>query len=407
MKRNKLFYGWVIVLLGILIMGVSYGVVLNGISLYLKPVTEDLGFLRSEFSVCHSLITLAIMLSSLFSGRVFRRFRPLNVMKAMAVVMPAAYYLFLRSTRLWQFYLTSAVGGVCISYLTILPYSVILTNWFIKKRGLAIGFGLMGTGIGGMVFNALGGRAIEAFGWRAMAPVMPVLMAVVVIPCVFFLIKERPEDMGLRPLGWTETSDSASSLDRPGLSREEVYRTGRFKLMIPVAFMIGFTTTILCTNVVAHVSDVGFTPLYAAGLTSACFGALAAGKIVLGRLVDALGVQKACFLACVAIFLGTLGLFLAAHRVFHVLIVLGNFLGGPCGTVSYPLLAQAIFGRRAYVEINGVLTSMNFLGAACAPYISNLIYDATASYNAAFAICLAMAVLAGAFYLQLKPVADL
>jgi MFS family permease len=173
--------------------------------------------------------------------------------------------------------------------------------------------------------------------------------------------------------------------------------------MIPVAFMIGFTTAILCTNVVPHVSDVGFSPLYAAGLSSICFGALAAGKIVLGKMVDALGVQRACFLSCVAILLGSLGMYLAAHRAFHSLIVLGDFLGGPCGTVSWPLLAQAIFGKKAYVEVNGVLSSMNFCGAAVAPFAANLIYDATGSYNGVFVICIVMAVLAGTFYLTLRP----
>ena len=239
LQKRRIFFGWVVVACGILVMSVTHGVVQNCFSLYIKPVTEALGFTRQGFSVCQTLTNVIYMGIALFSGKIFERFKVLGLMRIACIVLPAAYFCYSLCTQLWMFYAVSVVVGVATSFLTFLPFTLIISNWFEDRRGLAIGICFMGSGLGGMLFNALAGGWIEAFGWHAVFRILAGIQALVMIPILFLVLRVSPQEVGLQPLGSGPVASEGGSAPVYGLTLAQAMRSFRFWALIFTALIVG------------------------------------------------------------------------------------------------------------------------------------------------------------------------
>lgn len=113
----------------------------------------------------------------------------------------AGYTGYSLCTSLPMFYVLSAVVGFSIGGMTMIPLSLIVSNWFHEKRGLAIGIAFMGSGVGGMVLQPITASIVQAMGWRTAYQCLGVLMFCTIVPCSFFVLKRSPADVGLKPLG--------------------------------------------------------------------------------------------------------------------------------------------------------------------------------------------------------------
>ena len=274
LQKRRIFFGWVVVACGILVMSVTHGVVQNCFSLYIKPVTEALGFTRQGFSVCQTLTNVIYMGIALFSGKIFERFKVLGLMRIACIVLPAAYFCYSLCTQLWMFYAVSVVVGVATSFLTFLPFTLIISNWFEDRRGLAIGICFMGSGLGGMLFNALAGGWIEAFGWHAVFRILAGIQALVMIPILFLVLRVSPQEVGLQPLGSGPVASEGGSAPVYGLTLAQAMRSFRFWALIFTALIVGLTSTMLSNTIVPHLSDIGYAATYASGVMSCYMGLL-------------------------------------------------------------------------------------------------------------------------------------
>ncbi|MGI5883489.1 MAG: MFS transporter [Candidatus Spyradocola sp.] len=408
LQKRRIFFGWVMVACGILVMSVTHGVVQNCFSLYIKPVTEALGFTRQGFSVCQTLTNVLYMIIALFSGKIFERFKVLGLMRIACIVLPAAYFCYSFCTQLWMFYAVSVVVGIATSFLTFLPFTLIISNWFEDRRGLAIGICFMGSGLGGMLFNALAGGWIAAFGWTSVFRILAVIQAVVMIPILYFVLRTSPQEVGLQPLGSGPVAASSQGGSAPayGLTLGQAVRSFRFWALILTALIVGLTSTMLSNTIVPHLSDIGYAATYASGVMSCYMGLLAVCKILLGGMYDRLGMRKSTFISVAAILVGLLGLYFGGFQPMHILVVAGAALGCAVGTVAYPILTQSAFGTRAYATIYGIITAANSLACSVCPIFTNSVYDGTGSYKMALltSIVLTAAVLGLLFTIRpLRP----
>ena len=403
-ERHHIFYGWVVVACGILVMSVTHGIVQNCFSLFIKPVTEALGFTRQSFSVCQTLTNVIYMVIALFSGKIFAKFRVGSLMRIACVVLPVAYFCFSLCSQLWMFYLAAAVVGVATAFLTFLPFTLIIAHWFEEKRGLAVGVCFMGSGLGGMLFNALAGSWEGTMGWKNTNRTLAIIMAAVMIPVVYLVLRTRPQEVGLQPLGG-HTEQGQDEHPAYGYTLKQARRTVGFWAMLLIALTVGFTSTSLSNIIVPHLSDIGYKATYASGVMSAYLGVLSVCKILLGTMYDKLGMKKSTFIAVSAIIVGLSGLLLGRYAPAHLLIVAGASLGCAVGTVAYPILTQAAFGTRAYTAIYGFISAANSLACSLAPIFSNAVYDATGSYNGALLTCVGLTILALCLLAFVRPLA--
>src|SRR3984893_16411997 len=209
LTRLPFFYGWVIG--GVTFVTMAIGVhARTAVSLVFAPVITEVGWGRG---VCAGACSFGFLFSAAVSpliGRMMDRFGPRGVMELGVALMGGGLLLAPLTTQPWHLYLTIGVlvgaGSVCLGYS---GQSLFLPNWFIRRRGLAMGLAFAGVGIGSMTLLPWVQHMIEQTGWRTACTAMGILVVAVLAP-INLLLRKRPEDIGLQPDG--DAAHSASSV---------------------------------------------------------------------------------------------------------------------------------------------------------------------------------------------------
>lgn len=399
--QGKVFYGWWIVAAGFLIMGAAYGIVTNCVGLFVKPVTESMGFTRQAFSMNQTLVSFAMMAIPLLSGKIFSRFNVKTVMRVCTVTLVLAYGAYSLCTSLPMFYGCSLIIGLSLGGVTSVPLSLLVSNWFHERRGLAIGLVFMGSGVGGMVFNPIVSTLLQNVGWRATYQVMAVAVAILVAPMTFFVVKQEPAEMGLTPLGNGRVLSDGPVGD--GMLFRDAKKTPQFYLLCLCTMTASMAGSVLMQNNAPYLTDIGYSVAVGATVTAMCQGSLAVGKMLLGQFYDKLGTRRATFLSNGATILGLCCMLLAGFAPALIPIVLCQGLGCAFGTVAHPIITQAIFGLKDYSTIYGIISAMGSLGGALAPVFAASIYDGTGSYKGAFLAMAAVLAVITLIYSRICP----
>lgn len=356
-------------------MATGWGIVYNTASLFLVPIGEQLGLLRSEISFTMTLRSLVQMLMSLFAGKIYRRFSMVRTMKVMSLVLVATYVLFGFVTNIWQIYLLTLLGALANSFIGVVPLSIIVSNWFKEKRGFALGLALMGSGVGGMVFSTLTGKWILSYGWQRSYQLQGLVMFILIVPTVFFLMKDRPEDMGLRAYGRKEVEDLGG-----GISFEKARGMSYFWMIAIMSALVNFALSMSMITIAPHLVDIGYDFSLAANVLAATMASLALGKLALGGLLDRLGLRRAISVSVIGSILSMLGLYYGQHKLALILVVVGAGIGCAHGTMVDPFLTRTIFGEKDYSSIYGVFAAAASLGGMLSPLVAGLSYDISGSY---------------------------
>ncbi len=271
-----------------------------------------------------------------------------------------------------------------------IPGSTTVTNWFIKRRGLALGIATMGVSMGGVVMPPLADYFISRFGWRTSFVFMAIFPWAIVIPLTIIFIRKRPEDLGLNPDGITDSNPDPALPEREN-DRYEVSIGARAALKtsnfwkLAVAFSLSFMSlgTVLI-HLVPHLTDLGISPTTAAfclGLTAA-FGVI--GKVVLGGLTDI--IQKR-FVAILAYAFQIIGLIilLNARELGLVYLFCACFGFGMGGVIPiHQSFLGECFGRESFGSIYGLMAPFTVLFQALGQPFAGYVFDVTGSYHLAF-----------------------
>lgn len=398
-KGGKLFYGWLIVAGCFGLMATTYGAINNCMGVFIKPVCGDMGFSRAGMGMTQTIMSASLMLMSLVSGRIFARFDVVRVLRVSSVLMAAGYFCFSLSQSLPMFYGAALVTGLAEGAITTVALSLLISNWFHARRGLAVGLAFMGSGVGGMICNPLASWLIDGFGWRTAYQTLAAGVFAIAVPICLFVLRTRPQDKGLRPYGEQETEIDYSQLERRGTLFYEAVRQPQFWTLCLCAAANTICTSGLMQNIAPHISDVGFSPAFAAAAASCGMASLAAGKLALGWLYDKLGAARATAAAQFSAALGLAGGLLAPALPGVGLIIIGVGLGGAFGNVAHPIIAQIVYGDRDFSSIFGMISAFANVGGMLTPVLVGGSYDALGSYKPAFAVMIGLLAAITAAYL--------
>lgn len=402
--RLPFFYGWVVVAVAFVTMAIGVNTRIS-FSLLYPPILDEFGWDRATIAAAFSLGFAASALYSPFIGMAMDRFGPRIVIPFGALVISAGLALTTEATRPWHFYLSLGVlvigGTVLISYV---GHSMILPNWFVRRRGLATGIAFSGVGVGSIVLFPWLQGLIGTSGWRAACWALAGLLLVIVLPLNLALQRQRPADLGLMPDGDRGEAGAAAGpevadnvVDHRWAATEWTLalalRTTRFWWLFAAFFGGLFVWYGVQVHQTKYLVEIGFTPALAAwalglvGLTGI------AGQIAIGHLSDRVGREWAWTLAATGFVLCHLCLLALEREPSTLLVYLmaasQGLLGYGLATV-YGAIPAELFQGKHFGSIFGTLGSASILGAASGPWLMGAIYDRTGSYVPAFWLAIAI-----------------
>lgn len=407
-QKGNVFYGWYIVGAGFVLLGFSVCIVMNCAGLFVKPVTEALGFSRKAFALNTTLISLAMMGVSLSTGAIFERFDVKKVMCVASVGLPVFYFLYSRASTLPVFYILSVFVGIFLGLVGFVPVSILITAWFQEKRGLATGIAFTGSGVFGLLLCPLIAKLITSLGWRAAYAALGVSMLAVMAPVTFFVLRSRPEKMGLAPYGQhpAKTETPCANSFRGFLFKDAV-KTVSFWTFAVVAGLSCMIASSYIQQISAYVSDIGYTTAFAATANSLVLGALAIGKIALGQMYDKKGTMFSSFFGIVCFLISLAFLLFAQQLPMLLASVAFSGMGLAFCSVPYPIVTKRLFGGADYNKIYGVINAAASVGTALGSPIAASFFDATGSYRSFWLFGFILLAICGVLYLVTEKKAPL
>jgi OFA family oxalate/formate antiporter-like MFS transporter len=402
--QGKFYYGWVIVIAGLIISAVLIGS-RQSFSVFFKSIESDFGLNRAVTSGIFSTFMAFSAISSALGGWALDRFGPKITIAAMGFFAGLSLLITSQVHSVWLLYLTYSL---VMSLGTGQAYTVVVgfvARWFQKKRGLALGISSTGGGLGSLVFAPFASYLIISFDWRVAYIVIGIIALVVVIS-LSLLLKGYPKEMGLLPDGSKKEiaqSDMVVKKDiiQSSLSLTDALKTRQFWLLFMIWAFYGTSIYLISTHIVPHATDLGISELVAATIISVLSIFNIIGGLTVGTLSDKFG-RKTVSIASTLIGVASLFLLMWVPNNILVLYIFAALFGIPFGGIGtiVSALAADIFGTRSIGKIIGVIGIAWFIGAAIGPIIGGVIFDAFKNYFMAFAIA-ALSMLIAILFLAL------
>ncbi len=406
-KNSKVFYGWWVVLASGVGLAMSYGpIIVPTFGVFLKPLSQEFGWSRTQISLAFSLGTLGLALATPLLGWLVDR------LGARRVILPAVllfgltvFSLSFLSIHLWHFYAIYLFMGVVGSGTGPVPYGKVISRWFDRRRGLALGLSVAAIALGAAIMPSLTQALIDTVGWRHAYVWLGFLAMGVAIPVVGLLLKETPQMMGLAPDGGAVGLAEASTQCGPeeGLSFHESWHTGTFWLMVGAFFLISVSFHGYAIHLVPLLTDRGLSAQSATLTASLAIGTSFLGRLGIGYLLDRFFAPyvAACFFCGLA-----LGLFLlwsgaVGGLVFVAVVLVALGVGAELDVMPY--VVSRYFGLRAFGEIYGYILAAFSLGGVVGPPLMGAGFDATGSYSVVLATFVVATLTAAGLMTRLGP----
>src|SRR4051794_30933734 len=392
--RLPFFYGWLLVAVAFVTMAVGVNA-RTAFSLLVPAILHQFGWDRGVTAGAFSFGFLVSAVVTPFVGRLVDLRGPRIVVELGVITMGAGLILASVIRQPWQLYLTLGVlagGGVnCLAYTV---QSLYLTNWFVRRRGLALSIAFSGVGAGSITILPWFAGLIDTTGWRSACVWLGVLLLVLLGP-LNLLLRRRPQDMGLSPdgliLGSASAGHAENIMDHAWAAVDwtlgRALRTRRFWWLSAGYFGALFSWYAIQVHQTKYLIEVGFgadKAAWALGLVSLV---AVPGQVALGHLSDRIGrewvwmIGNFGFVIC---YLCLIGLRRAPPPLLlYLMVVAQGTLGYSVTSVRGPIPAE-IFEGRHYGSIFGTLMLAAILGGAAGPWITGVIYDATGAYSAAW-----------------------
>ncbi|HTQ60846.1 MAG TPA: MFS transporter [Candidatus Solibacter sp.] len=402
----KLFYGWWIVLVSA--VGLCFGyapIVVFSFGAFIKPLTQELHSSRASISFAFTLANLMGGFSSPLTGRLVDRFGARKVILVATIIFSFLFFSAeLLPARLWTLYVFYSLLGFVGSGAAPVPYGKVVSRWFDRRRGLALGFTMCGVGTGAILMPALSIRLVAAFGWRFAFAMVGTIVLIVCIPVVGFFLKDAPEDIGLLPDG---AAIPLAPLNKEvvveGVSWREARRTPTFWIIVGSISLVGVSVHACVIHLTPLLNDAGSSPDRIALATSVLGVALLLGRLGTGYFLDRFFAPRVAMTVYGATACGIALLRVSATSqfVYVAAFLVGLGIGAEVDILAY--LISRYFGMRFFGELYGYSFAAFALAGALGPWFTGLGFDRYGSYSLMLAVFIVLTLLALALLARLGP----
>lgn len=402
---HDFYYGWYIVVGAFIAAMMSMGVQAYTLGVFLKPMTEELGWSRTDISFGQTITTVATGFMGVVIGRRLDSHGARALMVGGAIIGGFGFMALGAVQELWQYYVVRAglvaIGSVGMGGLVV---NVAVANWFVRRRGRAIAIGMMGTSVAALLLPTASDQLIDAVGWRSAWVGIGLAVWVLVIPTAWLVMRRRPEDFGLQPDGGPAPASAAPLKHAPRpddirWTRREAARTPALWMLILTFGLASTGLGAMLLHLISYLTDSGFSRGQAAagfgmigvsGLLSKPFWGLALERFPVRTCASA---EFLLMALGIALILSINGLAMMYASIF----VLGLGIGGVV-TVQEVVWAE-FFGRLTLGAVRSLAQPFTIISSAGGPVFAGLAYDLGGSYRFAFLVFIATYVVAAGLIL--------
>jgi MFS family permease len=377
---KRVFYGWIIAGCAFFTLLVTNGLTFAGITVFDESMLREFGWSRGTLKF-RDMLTMALAgLLSPLAGAIADKYGVKWLMVGGAALLGVALLLYGQVGSALQMYGVHVLFAVVLASCGIVMAVILVSRWFVQKRGMATGIAMVGTSMGGALFPALGGMLVGPYGWRSSLMFYAIFPAVLVV-VILLLVRERPSDMGLQPLGAGAAGPAGAPAS--GVDYGEAIRSRTFWLIAAAGSMTFYAILGISAHLFLHLRGQGFDVQTAARGLSWMFLMGLTGKFLFGYLADLFD-HKLVLLVNLGIMLaGSLALASMNTGLFWPFVICFGLGWGGIYTLLQ-LLTMDAFGLRAAGRVLGTRTVIDAFGGGLGPWVTGWLFDRTGSYQVPF-----------------------
>jgi sugar phosphate permease len=366
------------------------GFALYGLPFFYDFMTKEYGWSRAVVTSGNAVGKLVVApLFGFIAGWLIDKYGPRSLMMTGAFMAGTALIGLSFADSLpmfYSFYVLNALGYV---FGGPLPCQVLISRWFDKNRGKAMGIAYLGIGTGGAVVPLLSAGLEKNLGWHLALITLGALIIVIAFPMAFFIKDKKNEKVGKKQ-------------DVPMVSMSEILRNRNFYLLaLGSMCSIGAVGGIM-QHIKLYLRDLNFTQTDAAQVMSFVLLASLAGRVLMGFLADLIK-RKYVMILIYLIVASAIPLLLMPDftgRIYIFAVIFGIGLGGDYMII--PLMAGDLFGVRALGRTMGIILVADGIAEASFPMLVGALYDTSKSYTSGFLVLIGLATL-GAIIISFLP----
>jgi OFA family oxalate/formate antiporter-like MFS transporter len=366
---NKFFYGWFIAIAAAFGIGCGMAVIIPAaLGLLVAPLHADFAWTSQQIFLAPLFNTACLVFVAPFVGGIVDRFgaRRVICLSFIAEALIIASFSQMNGD-IYGLYGRFVALAVVAAGTTSISFALVISRWFDRRRGLALGIALTGYGTGGALWSLLLRWLIDHVGWRHMYLWQAAVIAGITLPLMFFAIRDTPESMGLRVDGaYTPNVTTVKALTF-GKSLREATSAGQYWLMLGTFLLIGSAVTSIIFHIVPLLKARGESSQLAAEAQASMWMVLVVGRISTGWLMDRFfGPRVALgFLILPIIGISMLASGVTGPAAFGAAILVGLAAGAEADIIAY--LVSRYYGLKHYAVIYATYFSIYALGSGIGP----------------------------------------
>lgn len=383
-REGGIHRAWLIMAGCFFLQAGALGAIMNSAGIFFVPVCDDLGFDRGAIALWLTFYFIA----TTFTYPLVAKFLPLwdfrVFLTACFLIIAITEALMGTFTELWHWYVAGAVLGVAGALVFVVASTVLIENWFVEKRGTALGIAMCGSGIGGVIFPILGTWLIGEVGWRLTYPIIAVVICAMVLPWTIFVFRLHPSDLGLEPYGAKGgAAHAAEAAHAKGIPAKKAIFTLAF---ICIFLYAGIEALFSGYNnhLPGFAESIGYSATFGASILSLAQLGYTVATLVMGWVTDRIGVAASTYITLGVTAVSLLGFIFVRTEVPLMISAFVFGMNSVIITVSVPTLLSEIFGKKHFAQILSYSRMSGIIGCFGAAAVGAC-YDVTGSYVGAFA----------------------
>ena len=382
-----------------LITGAGQGFLYNTLKVYIIPVCESLGLLRSEVTSYSTII----MLTAVFCAPIFANlYRLINLKLLMTIctfICTLSTLGFSYSSTSWHFYLFSIIFGIGFNGINLTVGANIINEWFDKRKGIATGISFAGSGFFASAMIMLLADIIIKYDWRVAYRFNAICSFILLMIAIHVFLKINPtkEDLLNKDNEFDLNQEANKNLS--GLTKNEALKTPMFYLLVIGTYLLGIAVQSGNINMIVAFNDAGHDVMLVTKASSITLIVLGFSKILIGRFIDKIGMLLSVILFAVSTAISYICFIFPDYHISLILVpyLIGFGAGGY--QISVSLLARTIFGNKDFAKIFALLNIAQLLGTASGGVVPSLFYDLSGTYELCWYILFVASLVAVFLYL--------